>query len=212
MSSLETHLAGSEDRLIDGLHFGGRNTASYVVERRDAQFHPSSASAFKVTGVRLIRFNLADVSGWLDGASLRFAFTVTETGGAAGLNPVTTTPLSIFRRMRIIANGSCVVEDIEDMGRVAQLFSMLQSSQQVYNLMSETWGTTETASTLTNPGFSQLIPANGSKQLLVRLPSSFLQNGKWIPLHMVPLTIEMELGEVLLGQLRGAHGPSRDPI
>ena len=83
--------------------------------------------------------------------------------------------------MRIIANGSCVVEDIEDMGRVAQLFSMLQSSQQVYNLMSETWGTTETASTLTNPGYPQVIPPNGSKQLLVRLPSSFLQNGRWIP-------------------------------
>ena len=192
MSSLETHLAGSSDSLVDGLFFGGRNTASYVVERRDAQFHPSSASAFEVTGVRLIRFNLADVSGWLDGASLRFAFTVTETGGATQLSPITITPLSMFRRMRIIANGSCVVEDIEDLGRVAQLFAMLQSSQQVYNLASETWGVQESASTLSHPSTPQHITANGSKQLLVRLPSSFLQNGRWIPLHMVPLTIEME--------------------
>ena len=50
--SLETHIAGSEDRLIDGLHFAGRNTASYIVSRKDATFHPSSASNFKPSGVR----------------------------------------------------------------------------------------------------------------------------------------------------------------
>ena len=40
--SLETHIAASEDRLIDSLHFAGRNTASYIVARRASTFHPSS--------------------------------------------------------------------------------------------------------------------------------------------------------------------------
>ena len=38
--SLETHIAGSEDRLIDGLHFAGRNTASYITSRQNVSFAP----------------------------------------------------------------------------------------------------------------------------------------------------------------------------
>ncbi len=75
--SLEAHIAGSEGRLLDSLHFGGRNGASYVTARRATPFSPSSAASWKPRGVRLARFSLADVAGWLDGGTIRYFFTLT---------------------------------------------------------------------------------------------------------------------------------------
>ncbi len=112
--SLETHIAGSEDRLVDGLHFGGRNAASYITERRSCTFHPSSASAFKPSGVRLTRFNLADHSGWLDGQTLRLVMTLQNLSTTVAMTPAVASPASMFRRVRIIANGSAVIEDVEE--------------------------------------------------------------------------------------------------
>ena len=74
--SLETHIAASEDRLIDSLHFAGRNTASYIAARRASTFHPSSAAAWNAKG--LLRLNLADAGGWLDAGTLRLIFTISN--------------------------------------------------------------------------------------------------------------------------------------
>ena len=76
--SLETHLASSEDRLLDSLTFAGKSTASYVTERRNCTFAPQSGGNFATTGIRLMRFNLADQQGWLDAGTLRLAFTLIE--------------------------------------------------------------------------------------------------------------------------------------
>ena len=123
--SLETHIAGSEDRLLDSLHFGGKNSASYITERRQVTFAPSSASSWKPSGVRLCRFNLADMSGWLDGRTVRLFFTLTNLHATSALDPICDSPAGMFRRVRIIANGSSVIEDIEDYGRVSQMFTYL---------------------------------------------------------------------------------------
>ena len=76
--SLETHIAGSEDRLLDSLTFARKNTASYVVERRSCTFAPQCGGRFAPDGIRLLRFNLADQQGWLDAGKLRLAFTITR--------------------------------------------------------------------------------------------------------------------------------------
>ena len=123
--ALETHIAGSADRLIDGLHFAGRNTASYITARRAATFAPSSAAARPARG--LIRFNLADHASWLDAGTLRLIFTISNNHVSSTLNPIGSSLATMLRRLRIIANGSAVVEDIEDYGRVYQLFSELPS-------------------------------------------------------------------------------------
>jgi hypothetical protein len=44
--SLETHIAGAEDKLLDSLHFAGKTSASYVTERRSVSFAPQAASNF----------------------------------------------------------------------------------------------------------------------------------------------------------------------
>ena len=136
--SLETHIAGSEDRLIDGLHLSGRNTASYITARRAATFAPSSAAAWPARG--LIRFNLADHSGWLDAGTLRLIFTISNNHMTSTLDLVGASPATMLRRLRIIANGSAVVEDIEDYGRLYQLFSELLPPQRCFTNMLENWG------------------------------------------------------------------------
>jgi len=110
--SLETHIAGAEDKLIDSLHFAGRNNASYVTERRNVSFAPQAASDYKPGGVRLMRFNLADQQGRLVVDSLRLVFTL-NNDDANALEPIVDSPASMFRRMRIIANGSAMIEDVE---------------------------------------------------------------------------------------------------
>ena len=121
--SLESHISGSEDRLLDSLHVAGKHTASFITARRAATFAPSSAASWPAKG--LIRFNLADHAGWLDGGTVRLIFTLTNLSATAALTPICVSPACLFRRVRIIANGSACLEDIEDYARVFQLFSEL---------------------------------------------------------------------------------------
>ena len=127
--SLETHIAESEDQLISGLHFSGSNTASYITERRQVSFAPQSASNFKPSGSRLMRFSLTDEQGFLDGSTVRLIFKLTNLSGDTSLPPMVDSPASMFRRLRIMCNGSGVVEDVEQYGRVHQSFSHLLPSE-----------------------------------------------------------------------------------
>jgi hypothetical protein len=123
--SLEIHIAGAEDKLLDSLHFAGKTSASYVTERRSVSFAPQVASNFTPQGIRLMRFNLADQNGWLEGSTLRLVMTIHNARGDQALEPVTDSPASMFRRVRLIGNGSAMIEDIEEYGRVLEIFSLL---------------------------------------------------------------------------------------
>jgi len=193
--SLETHIAGSEDRLLDSLHFGGKNSASYITERRQVTFAPSSASSWKPSGVRLCRFNLADMSGWLDARTVRLFFTLTNLHATSALDPICDSPAGMFRRVRIIANGSSVIEDIEDYGRVSQMFTYLLPSNRRMGNVGEGWGASSTVPTFGDPVPQANIPADSSRQVGMAFLSPFLNQGKYIPLHMLPLTIELELAD-----------------
>ena len=193
--SLETHIAASEDRLIDSLHFAGRNTASYIVARRASTFHPSSAAAWNAKG--LIRFNLADAGGWLDAGTLRLIFTISNSTTTA-LNPLCPSPNTLIRRLRIIANGSAVVEDISDYNRVYQMFTELVPPQRRFTNLLENWGGPSSAAsggTMGLPDADDPIPQDSSRQVCVQLMSSLLSQGKMLPLAHLPLTIELELDD-----------------
>ncbi len=194
--SLETHIAGSDDQLIAGLHFAGRNTASYITSRANASFAPQTASNFKPSGSRLMRFSLADQQGWLDGGTVRLVFKLTNLSGTGPLQPITDSPASLFRRLRVVANGSAVLEDCEEYGRVHQMFSELLPSQRRYNNITETWGGANLASGLDSPVHPDPIPADSERTFCVHLMSSFLGQGKMIPLAMVPVILELELDEL----------------
>ena len=192
--SLETHISGSEDKLIDGLAFQGRNTASYITERRSCSFQPQSGGIFSPNGIRLLRFNLADQNGWLQGDTVRICLTIQNTG-ALPLIPVVDSPASMIRRVRLICNGSAIVEDIEEYSRVHQMFSLLLPSERRFNDIRETWGATLAAASLDEPFVIDPIPAGTSRTVVVHLLSSFLSQGKNIPLNMVPLVLELELDD-----------------
>ena len=194
--SLEQHISGSEDRLLDSLHFAGRNSASYVTARRAATFAPSSAATWPARG--LIRFNLADHAGWLDGGTLRLIFTLTNNHVSSSLDLVGNASAGVMiRRLRIIANGSAVIEDIENYNRCFQMFSELLPPQRRFTNSLEAWGDEAGhQGTLGLPSSTDAIPANSSRQVCVQLMSSILSQGKLLPLALLPLTIEMELDDV----------------
>ena len=194
--SLETHIAGSEDRLLDSLHFAGRNSASYITARRASTFAPSSAASWPARG--LIRFNLADHAGWLDGGTLRLIFTLTNNHVSAGLDLIGNASAGVMiRRLRIIANGSAVIEDVSDYNRVFQLFSELLPPQRRFTNSLEAWGDESGhQGTLGLPSSTDAIPANSSRQVCVQLLSSILSQGKLLPLAILPLTIELELDDI----------------
>ena len=74
----------------------------------------------------------------------------------------------MIRRMRIIANGSAVVEDLEEYGRVFQLFSELLPPQRRFTKCLENWGGEDShQGTLGVPDSSDPIPANSSRQVCV---------------------------------------------
>ena len=127
---------------------------------------------------------------------MRLVFKLTNLSGTGPLQPITNSPASMFRRMRVIANGSAVIEDIEEYGRVHQMFSELLPSQRRYNNITETWGGANLASGLDSPVHPDPIPADSERTFCVHLMSSFLGQGKMIPLSMVPVILELELGEL----------------
>jgi hypothetical protein len=193
--SLETHIAGAEDNLLESLHVAGKTSASYVTERRSVSFAPQSASNYTPAGIRLLRINLADQKGWLDGSTLRLVMTIRNASGLNSLVPVTDSPASMFRRVRLIGNGSALIEHIEEYGRVHKIFSLLQSSARRYNDHAEGWGSEDAhPATFNSPGLPDPIPEGRARTVAIRLLSSFLSLGKAIPLNMVPLVLEIELG------------------
>ncbi len=193
--SLETHIAGSEDQLISGLHFSGSNTASYITDRRQVSFAPQSASNFKPSGSRLMRFSLADEQGFLDGGTVRLIFKITNLNVTGSLTPMTDSPASMFRRLRILCNGSGVVEDVEQYNRVHQMFSLMLPAQRRMNDICESWGGTGAASTLSQPALGAPIPPDSERTVVVHLMSSFFSQGKYIALSLIPAILELELGE-----------------
>jgi hypothetical protein len=141
-----------------------------------------------------MRFNLADVAGWLDGATLRLKMTIVNLSANA-LIPFANSPASLLRRMRIIGLGSAMLEDIEHFGRTHEMFSMFLSPEELRNRITEEWGSSTANATLGTPGAPQEIPAGQARTVMCQLSSSFLSQGKYLPLSFLPIVIELELDD-----------------
>ena len=125
MSSFETHVSGaSEDKLLKSLHIDSKRTASYITSRSEVSYSSSSGGSFNSkSGIRVIRFSLNDNSGaFLDGQSIRLAFTIRNEGVAAN-TPISASPASLFRRVRVLAGG-IELTDISDYGRFHESMTM----------------------------------------------------------------------------------------
>lgn len=191
--ALESHIAASEDALLDGLSFMGKSTASYLLSRQESTFAPTTSSPLRPSGTKLIRWNLADHSGWLIPSTLRLAMTIENLRETGSLSPVCVSPTCLFRRFRLIANGSAVIEDVDHFGRCTQLFSEFMPPQRRMVHVASEWGGGDTAYTLNVPATPDAIAEDTSRQVICTLMSSFLSQNKMVPLNMLPLTLELEL-------------------
>ena len=121
--SLDIHIASLEDSLIDGVSFANRATASYITGRKSTSFPTQSGGTFSPQNLLIMRFTLNDADGaWLDGSTIRLAFTLNNLG-TSSLNPVTLSPASLFRRLRLICGGTEIF-DLLSYGRCHELFTM----------------------------------------------------------------------------------------
>ena len=126
--ALEAHASALRDSLIDGMSFGSRPTASYVINSKSVSFPPQISVVFDPGVLRLMRFSLQDAtdggsSGWLDGETLRLAF-VFHNKGAINQRCAALKAASMFRRCRVLVAGVEVM-DLQDYGRCVQMFSCL---------------------------------------------------------------------------------------
>ncbi len=195
MSQLESVVASSDDLLIKGLHYASSQTSSYITSRSSASFPPNTASDFKPSGSRLMRYSLAQESGWIDPSTVRLLFKITNLSPTSTLHPVTDSPASMFRSLRLIASGSAELERIDDYGRTHQMMSELLPSSRRYNDILESWGGTSADSMLSIPATPDPIPPDTERTVCVHLLSGLFGQNKMIPLSYLPLTVEIELGE-----------------
>ena len=102
----------------------------------------------------------------------------------------------MFRRLRILGGGS-EIENVEDYGRVHQMFSILLPTNVRMNSVAEGWSGDNTAIAADEPTENvSAIYAQASRSVCVQLLSPFLSQGKHIPMSMMPLTLELELDEL----------------
>ncbi len=76
------------------------------------------------------------------------------------------------------------------------MFSELLPTQRRFNNTAESWGGAFLASGLDSPVHVDPIASDSERTVCVHLMSSFLGQGKMIPLSMVPVILELELGEL----------------
>ena len=112
--ALEVHASALRNSLIDGMSFGSRPTASYIINRRSVSFPPQSGGTFEPGVLRLLRFSLQDAtdggsSGWLDGETLRPAF-VFHNESAGNQSFTANLPALMFRRCRVLVAGVEVMD------------------------------------------------------------------------------------------------------
>ena len=97
--------------------------------------------------------------------------------------------------MRIIANGSAEIEDIDEYSRVFEIFHTLLPADRRGNDVTETWGAAAVEHRLDDPVNQLSLPAGKSRRVVCQLLSPFLNQGKFIPLNMIPAVLELEVGE-----------------
>ena len=88
MSSLESLIAtGGEAPMLDSLDFTLPPASTACVDRRQhVRAYPTSASTLSPTGTRTVRLRLGG-DDFIDPASIRVMYTITETSGANPMIP-----------------------------------------------------------------------------------------------------------------------------
>lgn len=193
---MESVIMNSEDQLVESLKFKVSKTASYVVSRKFATFHPQGGNSYSATGTRMMKINLNGSSEWVDPATVRLQFRINNTSdnGAKVLRCISG-PWSFIKRLRVLCNNT-LIEDITDYNRLHEMLHVLQSEDKRKNDMVESGGDEhldfvgDLTEANTNQGFAG---AGASRVYSMRLMSGILNQPKYLPLRFAPLSFEIEL-------------------
>ena len=184
---MESKIAtGTNDSLLDALDFRLPDVANYIVDRTSCTFFPQGGQPYTPTGVRLIRFVLADNSQFIDPTTIRLLFKLHNTtipDAQPLVNPnaleLLGPPIGLFLRGRLLVNGT-LVEDINYLGRTMYMFNKCAPTlRNVENLLESDWQIP--------------IPAGSRKTFVMPIPFGLFSQSLCLWLKVAPITIELEL-------------------
>ena len=194
MSGLSLVRATAPDVLVNSLKFDLPDTASYIKERSNTTFWPLGGNIYSPTqGTRLIRFVLSDGTGFLDPSSVVFTCSLVNTSAVANRalrfrGP----PITMFRRIRVLAGGT-LIEDIQEAARLAQLLQWCDTRERnENNKIFSNWDEDEAAAGVADAG----IARNLKRRIVTDLRIiGLMRVTKHIPLQWCPITLELELAD-----------------
>ena len=127
---METYANGAtEHDMVDSLTFNLDPTANYVVSRNSVTYNAQGSNIYQSgSDSRVVRFVLSGTGQYHDPSTVRLTYTLVNNDTAANhvLYPVGG-PWSFFRRGRVYSGAGAVLEDIDYMNRVHEMFHILTS-------------------------------------------------------------------------------------
>ena len=189
---MEAHANSTDDYLVDGLSYQLKPGASYVQRREFATWFPQGSDTYSsTTGVKVIKIRLSGDT-WLDPSTVRLMFDITNTHAADDITFISG-PHCFFRRLRILAGGTCI-EDIDNYNKIHEMFSTFQTTDVRHNddiegmvSYKDTLGHTHTYLGL------EILAAGQKITMGMKLCSGILNQDKMLPIRYCPLEIELEL-------------------
>ena len=180
---MESHAQSVEDNLIDSLSFKLRPGASYVTDRRSVSFFPQGGNDYQPNGVKVIKISLNGDS-WLDPSTVKLFFDVTNNSSDP-IYPIVANGWGLFKRMRVLCGGQ-IIEDIDNYGRLHQLFHMMKPSEKRSNDSIEGFGDW-------SDSVSDGIDAGKTRTIGFTPMSGLFSQGKYLPIRYASIQIELEL-------------------
>ena len=201
---MESILASSDKTLLIGeLALGLKDSAPYVVSSNSATVYCHTPEV-NINGTNVLGINLSSATQWADPLSHALTFQVKNLG-STDLHFVSSNPAILFRRMEC-RMGGCLIDDITDFNRLANLFTIYQSTGKRLQTANLGFGTVEDMFKAddTNGVSPQLfrsevhktkpIPAGGTKRIVMKLDlCSFLNQHHWLPCWSLSGGIDIRL-------------------
>ena len=178
--------------LISELALGLKESSPHIVSSNSATVYCHTPEV-SINCINVLGINVSSATQWADPLSHALTFQVKNLGATA-LHFVSSNPAILFRRMEC-RMGGCLIDDITDFNRLANLFTIYQSTGKRLQTANLGFGTVEDMFKAEgNNGVTpQLfrsevheckpIPPGGTKRLVMRLDlCSFFNQHHW-PRH-----------------------------
>jgi len=193
---MEAQIAAADEQLIPGLSYKLPAAASFIVDRSAATFWPEGGNQYTPTGVKVLRYTLSSHTDYIDPHTMHLAFTLRNDSADTNLVFRAHNPLTVFSRMRLLASGT-LVEDQMYYGRVCAMQDLFtpparrfsRECLQGFPRDASAFG----ASTYAMNNDVKPIPPGESVKVCCPIYAGICQQHLLVPMKYCPLTFEFEL-------------------